>query len=763
MSRAGAGRRALQPLWSLTTGSVMGALVALHISRTPPPTFSWILIVVGSAATAAGFSGRRWWWLWLVAGLGLVGGRGLSAAGQDLEMRRLAASGPETALRIEFRVLSGWEPTRWGWRTTIRIRSAIVGERSFPFTGRQRFEVRRVATPLKLPAPGSVVQTLASLRGDPESPLLVAASPGTLDIVRPADGPAAVRDRLARFLLDAAGTNVRRIRSAELAAALALGRRDLLPRERRDGWRRSGLAHLLAVSGLHVGLVAGMLWLGLAATGIHPRTARWAMLGILPVYTMLAGAAPSAIRATLMAMVFLIGRQLGRGVLPMASILLVTSVLLMVQPRLVNHAGFQLTVLVTAALVRWVPEAAETLPLPGWIAGAAAVPAVAQLAASPIVATHFRTAIPGAVMSNLAVPLVLGPTLASALLATVLAPIWPTLAGRVLDITGHLESVLWFFGRPGRMWEIVVPTPPSLALSLFVVSGWLALQHERRARLGAAAWVLILSCLIVWWMMRPDAISPRVELLPVADGLAVTVSTSSGTVLMDGGRWQREAAEYLADGPTRRLDAVILSHADEDHTGGIPLILRSTPVGRVVLPRWMTADPKAVPLLRCARRRRVPVTRVVSGQVMEVGRARLEIIWPPLRGAPPRENERSLVARLQFPEGSVLLTSDIGTTTERRLVRSGALSATVLVVPHHGSRHSASEVFLDAVSPQIALIPAGPLNRYDHPHSEAITRLVARAIPHRYPKRDGRCGALHVDGVWGIYPKEISLRQAKNP
>lgn len=736
----------------LVTGSVIGALASLHLPSPTPHVLSYFLMAAGSAAALVGMLGRRWWVFWFLAGLGLAGGRGVLAVEQDLEIHRVAASGQEVALRVQFLVLSGWEPTRWGWRASVRIRSATAGGRSLSFRGRKYIEVRRAKTSTELPPPGAVVNSLVSLRGEPDRPLLVAPSPGVLDVVKPARGPAAVRDRLVRSLLDAAGTDVHRIRSAELAAAIALGRRDVLPRERRDGWRRSGLAHLLAVSGLHVGLVAGMVWIGLTVSGIHPRTGRWAMLAILPMYTILAGASPSAIRATLMAMVFLLGRQLGRAVLPMASVLLVTSVLLVIRPDLLTDAGFQLTVGVTAALVRWVPKVAERLPTPGWIAGAAAVPAVAQLAAAPIVAFHFRTAIPGAVVSNLAVPLILGPTLASALLATVLSPVWPSLAGLLLDITGHFESVLWLCSRPGRMLEIVLPTPPSPALALLAIAGWVALQPGRRGALGAAAWLAVLGGLSAWWIVRPGPDVPRVELLPVVDGLAATVSTSSGTVLLDGGRWQREATELLADGPTRRLDAVILSHADEDHTGGIPLILRTMPVGRLVLPRWMTADPKAVPLLRWARRRGVPITRVTRGKTIELAGARLEIVWPPIFGAPTKENERSLVARLQFPEGTVLLTSDIGTSTEGRILRSGAVQSTVLLVPHHGSRHSASADFLDAVSPQVALIPAGPLNRYNHPHPEAVARLEARRIPHRFPKRDGRCGAVYIDGVWSLYP-----------
>ena len=752
MTPAGAERRALRPMWMLATGSVIGALAATSATSPVEPAASSSLLAIGCAAAVAALGFPRLWPLWLVAGLALAGGRGLQTEAPLLELERIAASEEGAALRVAVRLVTGWEPTRWGWRAAVRVRTASLGDRSLDLNGQWRLEVRGVDDPGSLPSPGSTVATLAALRGDAPRLFLVASSPQLLEVTSRPGGMAALRDGLARALLVAAGTRARRIRSAELAAALALGRRDLLPRQRRDGWRRSGLAHLLAVSGLHVGLVAGLLWLFLNVTGLHPRTARWLMMAALPAYALLAGASPSAVRAALMGVVYLAGRQLGRAVIPMASVLLVASVLLTVRPQLVAEAGFQLTVLVTAALVRWVPPLSTRLPGPRWLAGTIAVPVVAQLAAAPIVAHHFRTAIPGTVLANLAVPLVLAPTLASAVSATLLAPVWPAGAARLLDLVGFFEGLLWACGRPGRSMELVVPALPTVALVVLAAAGWLALQSGRRALRGAGAWVGILAILTGWWAVWPGPSAPRVELLPVADGLAATVWTPGGTMLLDAGRWTREAMELLVDGGVRRLSAVLVSHTDEDHMGGVALALGTLPVGRLVLPGWMTADPAVVPLLRAARRHGIPVTRVAKGQVLRVGGTVIEVVWPPPRHAPENENERSLVVRVLLAQGAVLLTSDVGGPTELALAHSGSLAGAVLVVPHHGSRRSATAALLDRVSPEIALIPAGPRNRYHHPHDEVLERLDGRGIPYRYPKRDGRCGAEYRNGKWWAYP-----------
>jgi competence protein ComEC len=649
-------------------------------------------------------------------------------------------------------VLEGWTGARWGWRTRVSVESALSRDRQLSLPGRCRFEVRGSARPEGLPVPGTSVEALVSLRGNARSPLLVASSPRLLEEVRGPTGLARIRDRLANELLETAGTDLRRIRAAELAASLALGRRDLLPAERREGWRRSGLAHLLAVSGLHVGLVGGMVWLAAIGSRARLRTARIIVLIALPGYALLAGASASAMRAALMGMVYLAARLIGRSLIPMAAVLLVVVILVLARPELVIDAGFQLTVLITAALVRWVPRVVENIPGPRWLVGAATVPVVAQISAAPIVAWHFRTAVPGAVLANLLVPLLLAPTLVASLGATVLAPLWQTAGGWCLDAVALCEALLWLAGTPGRAVELVLPALPVLAVAVFALAGWLALQSWPKAWWGAAAWLLTGLLTASWWWLRPAPAPPRVELLPVPDGLSAIIATDRGTVLVDGGRWPDQAGRLLADRGVGRPHAVIASHTDEDHVGGLVPLMRSIGAGALILPRWMLSDPTAAPLLRAARRRGIPVLPLVRGTALELAGLRLEGLWPPALDPPRAENERSLVLRVRLPEGNVLVSSDIGIATEMRLVRRSSLDCEVLIAPHHGSRGSSSSALLAASDPAVALIPAGPGNLHNHPHSEVLARLDARAIPYRYPARDGSCGALYRDGVWSAFP-----------
>lgn len=752
MSTAGAERRALRPLWWLATGATLGAVAAIATDLALPAPIGRALIVGGAAAAVAALVAPRWWPLWLFAGLALGGGRGADASAERLRIAELAATGSAVAVRTELTIREGWEPSRWGWRTTVGVRNARHGEQALRLRGRWRLEVRGGVTGRELPPTGSIVRALAAIRGDEDRPMLAVDSPRLLDIVAHPRGLPASRDHLARAVVAAAGTDLSRIRSAELAAALVLGRRDLLARERRDGWRRSGLAHLLAVSGLHVGLVAGMLWLALTALGLHPRAVRWLMLAAVPGYALLAGAAPSAMRAALMAVVYLGGRQLGRAVIPMASVLVAAIVLIVAEPLLVTDAGFQLTVLVTAALVRWVAPAAERLPGPRRLVALAVVPLVAQLAAAPITAAHFRTAVPGAFFANLLVPLLLGPTLSLALLAVLVSPLWPAGGALLLDLVAAGEWLLWQGSAPGRALELVTPGMPVAMVVALAAAGWLALRPGRSGVAGALAWCSLLVAVAVWWALRLAPAPPRVTLLEVADGLAATVTTRDGVILVDGGRWLGQAAELLADDGVRHLAAVVASHPDEDHLGGLARVLEVFEVDRLVLPSWARSSEDMAPLLLSARRRGITVVPAARGSLLRVGGTELRVLWPPYRLGANADNDRSLVVQVGTEAGAVLVGADIDRAIERRLARSSHLRSAVLVVPHHGSRESCSDDLLDAVEPEVVLVPAGPLNRHHHPSPETLARIERRNLPVRFPVRDGRCGALLVDGHWTAFP-----------
>ena len=271
-------RRMLAPLWGLATGVAVGSGAAFATGVTGPPALHWGLGAVGAGVALLAAGRRRPFTWWAVSGVFLALACGLPVRASTLEVARLSTD-DTAAVRATVVVIDGWRPTRWGYQATVDIEESRRAHVEIPLTGRGRLEVRGVTSPTDLPTPGSRRAVLASPRGPPSRPRLVASSPIVLRGNGPPVGLHALRDRPARTVLTA---DVARIRAAELACALVLGRRDLLPEGRLDGWRRSGLAHMLAVSGLHVGLIGGAVWLVALAAGARLRTGRIAVLVALP-------------------------------------------------------------------------------------------------------------------------------------------------------------------------------------------------------------------------------------------------------------------------------------------------------------------------------------------------------------------------------------------------------------------------------------------------------------------------------------------------
>ena len=749
--------RALQPLWSMSGGAAVAATVTWWVEVPGPGWVQVVLVLLGAGALVAALvrtsRHRRSSAvvLWFAAGLALVGGRGLGSAVDRLSWESLASS-PDTAVRARVVVTEGWTASRWGRRSRIKILAAEIRDRPIGLPRRGRIEIRGASEHSDLPVPGAVVEILAHPAGETGQALLIVPSARLAGATGDFRLLPRLRNRMALTLLSAAGTDAARIRSAELAAALALGRRDLVPEAQRDRWRRSGFAHVLAVSGLHVGLVGGTVWLLAALFGAGPRTARFIALVAIPTYAFLAGGSPSALRAALMGVIYLGSRFLGRAVLPMAAVLLAALILLIKDPATISEPGFQLTVVITAALIRWVPPVAAALRGPTWLSGAVAVPLVAQTAAAPLVAWHFRSLIPGALVANLLALPLLAPTVLSSVLATVLALLWPGGAALVLSALHPLISLLDILGGPARAVEMIAPRLPTAAVVLLLASGWMALHNGRHASRAAAVWVGVLLLVNLRLVIPPPLAVPRVTVLPVSDGAAVVVATGRDAVLADAGRYRRQAAVLAVDTDYRRFRAVMLSHTDEDHIGGAVSVLRTLEVEQLILPSWMVSAVETVPLLRAARLAGTRVVPVARGSAVSAGELRVEVLWPPALHPPREENERSLVARIDLGPGTAVVTADIGRATERRLASSSRLNCDVLLIPHHGSRNGSSSSLLDAAAPTIALVPAAPGNTHGHPHREVLERLAARGIVVRKPTRDEPAGARWNGRRWQAFP-----------
>jgi competence protein ComEC len=546
-----------------------------------------------------------------------------------------------------------------------------------------------------------------------------------------------------------------------LLAALALGDRMALPDATRRAFASLGIAHILAVSGLHLALAAG--WAFALLCGALSRSA-WlcarrdvrsfalagALLGAL-LYALLAGFGVPVRRA----LVFLAASVLAllRGRAPSASACLGGAAILVLgfEPDALFRAGPQLSFAAAAALCRATRiDAAAGGGMRAALLATLNATAAAAAATAPIAAWQIGGAAPLALPVNaVAVPwtgLVLLPAAGMATLAVALpsvpgAELVLAVAERLSAWTLHAATALAALA-PTR--SATTPAPAWLALAA-LLSVATVTTRRTSARLVGVSILGILLALAPAAPIAPPA--PRLVALDVGQGDAVLLQGRRATLLVDAGTaipggvdlGERVVVPALQALGVARIDVLVATHADLDHRGGIPAVLAALPVGQVWVPPGGIADAGFAGVRAAARRARVPVLERGAGSpTLAVGDLRITPLWPPRVHPCASRNDASLAIRVGVSNRRILLLGDLGAGAESALVRSGAdLRADVLVLPHHGSRTSTSAMLLRAVAPSVAVASAPCSGRFGMPHPSVRERLRAAGAPLWWTGRDG--------------------------
>ncbi len=541
----------------------------------------------------------------------------------------------------------------------------------------------------------------------------------------------------------------------EMVEALVLGRREYVDPVVRDRYARSGLSHLLAISGMHVGLLAGAsLLLGTAAR-LPRRRAVLLTLATTWGYLVVIGAAPSALRAGLMISLALTATLLQRPAAAAPIIATAALLLLWLQPLVILDPGFQLSfmgvlgiLLLRAPLLTIAPDRLLGRSPFRSTVEAFAVGVAASVVTAPIVAHHFGIVAPVSILSGVpAVPL-MSLALIGAIVALALLPLAPAvahlaadgaaLALRLLDSLASFSASLPYASAP-------VPPPPWWSWIAAATAAALVAQAAGRLRrpyrllsMGGAA----LAILMLWPLaVRASSAGIEVHFVDVGQGDATAIRTPGRRwVLVDAGpasasydAGQERVLPFLAAHAARRLEALVLTHPDLDHIGGAGALLRSLEVATVFEPGAAVGRDPYLQLLAGITETGSTWRAARSGRSMTIDGVRFDFLWPDPETVDPAEdaNQISAVVRVVFGDFSLLLTGDVGVEVERTLVErhGAALRADVLKLGHHGSSTSTAEEFLDAVRPGLAVVSAGRRNRYGHPAPEVMARVAERQIP----------------------------------
>lgn len=706
------------------------------------------------------------------------------ALGEDRLLRpvllrgRLTAEPEEaraaTVLRLEAREL---EASRRAYAVSGPVRVTVGGERRGRLAALARgseVEVWSRVSAARGPSnPGAApFSGPAGLFGNTKSALLVTElrpAPAFWRVVRRARS--GIRARLLESGLSRSAAGV--------AAALLIGDRSLAPAGVERAFRDAGTLHVMAVSGLHVGLLSALLYGVLVLCGVRRRTALTVLLAVLPLYAALAGARPSVLRAALMAGSIIVGFRRGLSGGAPNGLGFAALVLLAAAPGNALEVGFQLSFGVTLAILaalRPRDPAAVPWDRPRWrsrLFAPVAVTLAAQVAGFPIIARAFGRVVFGGLLVAVPAVLLAGPLLGFGFGWLLLGGL-PLLGPALLE--GLRLSAEWLVGLSRWGADLPFGAFPVARPSWWWFALWIAaslpaigLRGRRRALPGLALFALALYTLPLGGGGEG---SLRLTALDVGAGDALVVELpEGGAVLVDAGTafadysaGERVVTPFLVHRGHRRLRAAVPTHLDLDHIGGFSAVFRDFPVDEYWEgPATAGDDRPAARLLRLDRRREgIPVRRVRAGDRIPLGGAVFTVLlagdaaeWASAAEAPPSPNERSLVLSLDYAGRRTLLTGDAGFPAERLLLARDpdALAASVLKVGHHGSRFSTSAAFLEAVRPRVALISAREDRRRRLPFPEVIERLAAfGARVYRTDHHGAVTAVISKDGALTVRP-----------
>lgn len=509
-----------------------------------------------------------------------------------------------------------------------------------------------------------------------------------------------------------------------LVAGVVCGRSSELRAQPAGDWFSvTGTAHLIAVSGSHLAIVGFMIESALQKTRCSRGLQRAILAITLVGYAAFTGASPSAVRACCMVFATLVVNGAGRRRHGLSALFATMSIFVLLRPTVLFEMGFQLScasVLAILCFCSYATYALGELGLPSGVAGMLSVTLCSQLATLPITVPAFGT-------------------------FSLIAPLANAVLGPVVSVLLAVSIVLAPFSLVGplRTWALVVPMIAARC-ALFFEQLFAAMPGASVSVPPDSMWIYLVPCLLavllVWWprpRVRPMAVGlaclvllaaipyvywdrfapPSVTVLDVGQADAILIRQGGTVALVDCGLDERVVAALVRNN-VHHIDAIFVTHWDEDHWGGLPAVLEQFSVGTIAVAADALEDAPAEVLNRPG----VEYRQVRRGDTVDIGSFCARVMWP-FEFVDGEGNEDSLVLLLSYvQEGKglrILLTGDAELDQEREFVQEVG-DIDVLKLGHHGSKVSVDGELLDVLKPELSLASAGEGNRYGHPSDACI-------------------------------------------
>ncbi len=547
--------------------------------------------------------------------------------------------------------------------------------------------------------------------------------------------------------------------------SMIMGDKSGLDEETVELYRLAGIYHIISVSGLHMAIVALALQ-RLLNRVIHFRAAMVTTVVLLVLYCLLTGSSPSTVRALLMFGVAVAGPFLNRRPDPLSGVSFAAICLLLYRPFLLWDAGFQYSFAAVFGLLlgaRPMQQAllrlgkksgalGEVCILPGVAAGLAGSLA-ATLATTPVLAAYFRMVLPWSVLANACIVPTVGITVTIGFLVGIVG-LFSLEAATFLSgvpfafIKSYTAMGRLFVSLPGAV--VYTGAPPAWVivayLCLYGLFLKLLLAQNTDDNPGKKLYkrLLVGACgLFVGGVVVSQALLQplSVTMLDVGQGDCFVIQKKGACFVIDGGgNFGKDVGQntgmtvlvpYLEYAGVQQVDGVFVTHPDTDHATGIIELLQTKKVKKLYVSQ-ATAGDKALYdwLMAAAQANGTQVVALAAGDGVVMGDTVFSCLWPLPDAKTTDDNSTSLVLKLTHQNISFLFTGDMGAEEEAALLASGAdVDAQVLKLGHHGSKYSSTPAFVEAVSPNVAMVSAGRNNPFGHPHPRVLGYFAEQGIP----------------------------------
>jgi competence protein ComEC len=560
----------------------------------------------------------------------------------------------------------------------------------------------------------------------------------------------------------------------EVLEAMVLGDQQGVPADAVDDMRRSGLLHILAVSGENVVLLCAMGSFLLTLARVRRDVRSLVLIPFVIVYVVVTGATPSIVRAGVSGVVLLLANLSSRPTDGWFLWLVPGAFMLTINPNVVFDVSFQLSFAAVAGLLALGRPLTRLLRfLPTWLGESAAITAAASLSTAPVSMAAFGQASLVAVPANVVGGFVLGPIMFLGMLSVFVGFAWEGLSVPLNIVAGLFTGFLltvaaWFGGLSFAVYQWHGLTRGFLLVALLgaalVIAAVLAHRADlslreytagrgRRRALASAA--VALSVIAFAAAPAPPSAPrlPTLTVLSVGEGAAALLQEPHGpTVLIDAG--PAPLAGCLRRHGVRRIDLLILSHGHSDHTAGLSDVLGNIPITQALVPLPVVPSPALERVVAELKAAAVPVRACTARQTLAIGGGRLTIVPTGMLGGTSNqdENDCALVAVVTLDGQSVMLPGD----AEAEALEPLDLGHIAIVeLPHHGSRDGLDDRLLNEMAPRLAVVSVGP-NKFGHPTPEMLALMASHHVP---LLRTDRVGDITLTAT----PSGLTVAEARPP